>query len=55
MIQSTLIDLRANKYGQRLRFYQFTVNLDGCVGRCSTLNDISNTPYVPNTFNIIAG
>ena len=29
-IQPTLINLRPNKYSQALRYYPFTVKLDGC-------------------------
>ena len=48
MIQPTLINLHPNKYSQRFCFYPFAVNLDRCVGRCNTVNDLSNGACVPN-------
>ena len=39
--QSTLINLHPNEYSQALRYYPFAVNLDRCVGSCTTLNDLS--------------
>ena len=63
MIQSTLTNLHANKYSQALHFYLYMVKLGRCVGRCNTLNDLSNKICVPNKtealnlsiFNIITG
>ena len=42
MTQPTLINIYPNEYSQGLRYYQFAINLGGCVGSCNTLNDISN-------------
>ena len=39
-----------------LRYYPFPVDLDRCVGRWKTLNDLSNSECTPNEiedFNII--
>ena len=38
MIQTTLINLHSNEYCKGLRYYLFAVNLDSCVGSCSTHN-----------------
>ena len=32
----------------QLRYYPFAVNLDGYIGSCNTLNDVSNKLCVPN-------
>ena len=45
MTQPTLINLHSNEYSQEFHYYPFVVKLDGCVGRCNTLNDLSN--HVP--------
>ena len=42
MIQPLLINLHPDKYTQGLRYYPFELNLDRCVGRCNTLNDLCN-------------
>ena len=63
MDQRTVINLHPNGYSQGLRHYPLVVNLDRCVGSCKTLNDLSNTIYIPNkkedgnlhVFNMIAG
>ena len=48
MTQPTLINLHPNEYSQELHYYPFAVNLDRCVGSCSTINDLSNKVCVPN-------
>ena len=63
IIQPTFTNLHPNEYTQGLCYYPFVVNLDKCVGSCSTLNDLSNKLYVANKkedlnlrfFNIIIG
>ena len=55
------MNLHPYEYSQRLCYFPFTVNLDGCAGSCNTLNDVSNRVYLPkktedlnlNVFNII--
>ena len=52
----TLVNLHPNEYGQ-------VYNLQGCVGKCNTLNDLSNRFCVSgktedlnlNVFNMITG
>ena len=59
--QPTLINLHPNEYTKGLCYCPFEVNLDRCVGSCSTLNGLSNKVYYPNktenlnisVFNII--
>ena len=59
----TLINLHPNGYSQELHYYPFAVKLDRSVGRCNTLNDLSNKVCVPNktedlnlsVFNMITG
>ena len=46
--QPTLINLHPNEYTQGLCYYLFAVYLDGCIGNCNTLNDLSNKVCVPN-------
>ena len=48
MIQPTVITLHPNEYNQEFHYYPFVVKLDRCVGRCNTLNDLSNKVCVPN-------
>ena len=48
MTQATLINLHPNEYSQEFDSYAFAVKLDRCVGRCNTLNDLSNKVCVPN-------
>ena len=48
MTQPALVNLHANEYGQELQYYSFAVNLDMCVGSCSTLDGLSNQVCVPN-------
>ena len=63
MTQPTLINLHPNEYSQESHYYLFAVKLDRCVGRCNTLNDLSNKVCVPNkiedlnlrVFNMITG
>ena len=43
----TLINLHPNEYSQEFYYYPFAVKLDGCVGRCNTLNYLSNQGCVP--------
>ena len=38
---------------KELHYYQFTINLDRCVGSCNTLNDLSNRLCVPYKQNIL--
>ena len=38
----TLISLQLNECIEGLRYYQFAVNLDRCMGSCNTLNDLFN-------------
>ena len=45
-IQPTLI--HPNRYTQEFHYYLFAVKLDRCVGRGSTLNDLSNKVCVLN-------
>ena len=47
-IQSTLINLHPNEYGQEFHYYSFMVKLDRCVGSCNNLNDLSNKVCVLN-------
>ena len=62
-IQPFLINLHPNEYNTELHYHPFAVKLDRCVGRCNTLNDLSNKVCVPNktedsnihAFNIITG
>ena len=63
MIQSIPINLHPNEYNQEFHYYSFAVKLDGCVGSCDALNDLSNEVCIPNKtadlnlsmFNMIAG
>ena len=48
MTQPTLVNLHLNEYSQWLRHYPFAINLDRCVGSCSTLKDLSNRVCVLN-------
>ena len=48
IIQSTLINLHPNEYSHELRYYSFAVSLNRCVGRCSTLADLSSKLCVLN-------
>ena len=48
MTQPTIINLHPSGYSQELHYYQFAVNLDGCLRSCSTLNDLSNKVCVSN-------
>ena len=62
MIEPTLFNLHPIEYSQEFHYYQFAVKLDGCVGSCNTLNDLSNKVCIPNktedlnltVFNMIA-
>ena len=47
-IQPSLINLNSNKNSQEFDYDQFSVKLDGCVGHCNTLNDLSNKVCAPN-------
>ena len=44
MTQPTLINLHPDEYSQEFHYYLFAVKLDRCLGRCNTLNDLSNKP-----------
>ena len=48
MVQPTLINLHPNECSQEFHYYPFAVKLDRCIGRCNTLNDLSNKVCVPN-------
>ena len=48
MTQPTLVNLHLNEYSQWLRHYPFAINLDRCVGSCSTFKDLSNRVCVLN-------
>ena len=48
MIHLTLINLHLNQYSQESHYYPFAFKLDRCVGKCNTLNDLSNKVCVPN-------
>ena len=62
-IQPTLINLQSSGYSQELHYYQFSVNLDRCIGSCNTLNGLQSKVCVPNktedlnihVFNMITG
>ena len=47
MTHPTLINLHPNEYSQEFHYYPFAVKLDGCAGRCNTLNNLSNQGCVP--------
>ena len=47
-IQPSLINLNSNENSQEFDYDQFSVKLDGCVGHCNTLNDLSNKVCAPN-------
>ena len=61
--QPTLINLHPNEYSLEFHYYPFLVKLDGYVGSCNTLNDLSNKVCVSNEtedlnlsmFNMITG
>ena len=63
MTQPILINLHPNEYSQECHYYPFSVKLDGCVGSCNTINDLSNKVCVPSkteglnlsVFNMIIG
>ena len=42
MAHPTLISLQLNESIEGLRYYQFAVNLDRCMGSYNTLNDLFN-------------
>ena len=48
MTQSTLLNLPLSEYSQEFNYYSFAIKLDGRVGSCNTLNDLSNKIWVPN-------
>ena len=48
MIHLTLINLHLNQYSQESHYYPFEFKLDRRVGKCNTLNDLSNKVCVPN-------
>ena len=48
MIQPILIKLHPNECSQKFHYYPFSVKLNRYVGRCYTLNDLSNKVCVPN-------
>ena len=50
-ISRTVINLHPNEYTEGLHYYSFVVNLDRCVGRCNTFNEMSNKVCVPNKTN----
>ena len=63
MTQPTLINLHLNEYIEGLCYYPFVVNLDRCMVRYNTLDDLSNKVCVPSktedlnlsVFNMITG
>ena len=63
MTQATLINLHPNEYIEGLRYYPFALNLDRCMGSCSTPNGLSNRICASNetadlnlnVFNMITG
>ena len=63
MTQPSLINLHPNEYNQELHCYPFLVKLDGCIGSCNTINDLSNKVCLSNktedlnlsVFNMIIG
>ena len=63
LVQPTLINLHPNECSQEFHYYPFAVKLDRCLGRCNTVNDLSNKVCVPNktedlnlsVFNMITG
>ena len=42
---STVINLYPNEYSQKFRYYSFAVKLDGYVGSCSALGDLSTLDF----------
>ena len=48
LIYTNLINLHPSEYKQEFHYYPFVVKLDRCVGRCNTLNDLSDKVHVPN-------
>ena len=48
MPQPTIINLHRDEYSQEFYYYLSAVKLDRCVGRCNTLNDLSNKLCIPN-------
>ena len=63
MTQPSLNYLYTNEQSQEFPYYPFAVKLDRCVGRCNTINDLSNKVCVPNKteglnkslFNMVKG
>ena len=47
-IQPTLANVYPNEYSQEFHYYPFWVKFDRYVGRCNTLNDLSNKVCIPN-------
>ena len=48
MIQSNLINLYPNEYGQKFQYYPSAVELDRYHESCNTLNDLSNKVCILN-------
>ena len=48
MVLPPLINLNCDKYGQRFHNCLFAFNLDRCMQRFNTLNDLSNKLCVPD-------
>ena len=48
MTQLPLINLRSNECSKELHYYTSAAKLDGCVGSCNTLNDLSSKVCVQN-------
>ena len=48
MIQLTLFNLHPNEYSREFHYFLFAVKLDGFVGSCNNLNDLSNKVCPPN-------
>ena len=47
-IQPSLINLHPNENSQEFDYDEFSVKLDRCVGRCNTLNELSNKVCAPS-------
>ena len=48
MTQPCFINLHPKEYSQEFHYYPFAVELERSVGRCNTLNDLSNKACVPH-------
>ena len=48
MTQPTLINLYPNEHSQEFYYCPFAYKLVRCIGRCNTLNDLSNKSCIPS-------